>query len=111
MYQPSRLLGTFHIAGFKFHEGYTVLDQLHAGVLLEIAPETDNPHDEFATALSFDGTMLGYVPRSENAVVGPMCRFGHAAAFEARVIQVDRDAAPWEQVLVGLYVRDVTARQ
>ena len=35
-----------------------------------------------------------------------MSRFGHADAFELRVLQMDPEAAPWRQVRAGLFVRD-----
>lgn len=35
-----------------------------------------------------------------------MCIYGHAAAFEVRVLQVDPEAAPWKQVRVGVFVKD-----
>ena len=35
-----------------------------------------------------------------------MCFYGRISAFEARVLQVDPEAAPWKQVRVGVFVKD-----
>ena len=50
--------------------------------------------------------MLGYVPKADNELLSTMFYYGHANAFEARVLQVDERAKPWEQVLVGIYITD-----
>lgn len=106
MYEPSRQLMSFNIAGFQFWDGALVLGELRAGTPLELVPEPDNPHDPEAVALRYHGTKLGYVPSDENAVLSVMCFYGHAAAFEVRVLQVDPEAAPWKQVRVGVFVKD-----
>ena len=106
MYEPSKHVCTFHIAGFQHYDGALALDQLKVGTALDMAPERDNPHDPNAIELRFAGTKLGYIPRSENEILAVMAFYGHADVFEARVLQVDPEAAPWEQVRVGIYVTD-----
>ncbi len=69
MYEPSRNLFSFHIAGFQHHDGALVLGELKAGDTLELVPERDNPYDAEAIAVKFHGTMLGYVPADS---VGPL---------------------------------------
>lgn len=64
MYEPSRNLFSFHIAGFQHHDGALVLGKLKAGDTLELVPERDNPYDAEAIAVKFHGAMLGYVPRT-----------------------------------------------
>ena len=106
MYEPSRHVSTFHIAGFQHYDGALALGRLRAGAALDMAPERDNPHDPDAIELRFQGAKLGYVPRDENGLLAVMAFYGHADAFEARVVQVDPEAAPWQQVRVGIYVTD-----
>lgn len=106
MYEPSRHISTFFIAGFQHHDGALVFDKLKVGTSLRMDPERDNPYDANAIALSIDGTMIGYVPREENSLVSILGYYGHTDVFEARVLQVNPEADPWEQVRVGLYVRD-----
>lgn len=106
MYEPSRHLATFHLAGFQHWDGALVLDRLKPGIELGLAPEPDNPHDPDAVAVRLDGTKIGYLPADESPLVALMSRFGHADAFELRALQVDPEAAPWRQVRAGLFVRD-----
>lgn len=106
MYEPSRHMATYYIAGFQHWDGALALGELKPGAELSLAPEPDNPYDPEAMAIFFGQTKLGYVPASENGTVSLMCRYGHADAFELRVLQVDAEADPWHQVRVGLYVRD-----
>lgn len=106
MYEPSRHVSTFFVAGFQHHDGALVFDKLKVGTPLQLVPERDNPYDSDAMALSIDGVMIGYVPREENALVSLLDYYGHADVFEVRVLQVNPEASPWEQVRVGLYVRD-----
>lgn len=106
MYEPSRHVSTFFVAGFQHHDGALVFDKLKVGTPLQLVPERDNPYDPDAMALSIDGVMIGYVPREENALVSLLDYYGHADVFEVRVLQVNPEASPWEQVRVGLYVRD-----
>ena len=106
MYEPSRQIMSFYVAGFQFWDGALVLGELKAGATLELAPEPGNPHDPDAVALRYHGAKLGYVPADLNGVLAVMCFYGHAGAFEARVLQVDPEAVPWEQVRVGVFVTD-----
>ena len=44
MYEPSRNLFSFHIAGFQHHDGALVLGDLKAGNALELVPERSPWH-------------------------------------------------------------------
>lgn len=106
MYEPSRLLISFFIAGFKHWDGPMVLSRLKVGQALELRCEPDNPHDPAAVAILHDGTKIGYVPTGQNDLLSVMSFYGHASAFECRVLQVAPEKSPWEQVRVGIYVCD-----
>ena len=106
MYEPSRHVSTFHIAGFQHYDGTLVLGKLKPGKKLKMIPEPNNPYDPNAIELRFKKTKLGYVPRSENGQLALIAFYGHKGIFEARVLQVDPEADPWNQVRVGIYVTD-----
>ena len=106
MYEPSKQISMFHIAGFQYHDGALVLDELKPGKKLKMVPEPDNPYDPNAIELRFRKTKLGYVPRGQNEQLALMAFYGHKGIFEARVLQVDPEAEPWKQVRVGIYVKD-----
>lgn len=59
MYEPSRVLLSFHIAGFQYADGALVLGDLKAGDKLTLCTERDNPHDPEAVAIYYGKTKLG----------------------------------------------------
>lgn len=106
-YEPSRRLAAFHIRGFQHWDGALVISDMRVGDSLDLIAEMDNPYDPQAVAVYFKGVKLGYVPANENELFSTMFHFGHADAFEARVMQVDPEADPWNQVRMGIFVADV----
>lgn len=106
MYEPSRVLLSFHIAGFQYSDGALVLGDLKVGDKLTLCAERDNPHDPEAVAIYYGKTKLGYVPGNEVGPLSLMMYYGHEDEFEARVQQVAPERSPWHQVRVGLYVAD-----
>lgn len=85
MYEPSRVLLSFHIAGFQYADGALVLGDLKAGDKLTLCDERDNPHDPEAVAIYYGNTKLGYVPGNEVGPLSLMMYYGHEDVFEARV--------------------------
>ncbi len=106
MYEPSRHLATYFIAGFQHWDGALALNSLNAGKSLDLVSEPDNPYDAKAIAIYSEGLKIGYIPTTENELIATLMYFGHTDAFELRVLQVDYEAEPWKQVRVGLYVSD-----
>ena len=106
MYEPTRHIATFYIAGFQHYDGALALDKLKPGKKLKMVPEPDNPYDPNAVELRYKKAKLGYVPKDHNELMAAMAFYGHSDVFEARVMQVDPEAAPWHQVRVGIYVMD-----
>lgn len=106
MYEPSRHIDTFFIAGFQHYDGALVLSRLAPGCEIDLVTERDNPYDADAVALCYEGVKLGYIPRDKNSLVSLMLFYGHESAFSCRVMQVSPESDPWEQVRVGLYVTD-----
>lgn len=77
MYEPSRVLLSFHIAGFQYADGALVLGDLKAGDKLTLCAERDNPHDPEAVAIYYGNTKLGYVPGNEAGPLSLMMYYGH----------------------------------
>ena len=90
MYEPSKIMQSFFIAGFQYHDGALALKKLKAGKKLELVAEPDNPHDPDAVAIYRKGVHLGYVPGDSNATIAQLLRFGHANVLECRIMQVDK---------------------
>ena len=101
MYEPSRVLLSFHIAGFQYADGALVLGDLKAGDKLTLCAERDNPHDPEAVAIYYGNTKLGYVPGNEVGPLSLMMYYGHEDVFEARVQQVAPERSPWHSMTMG----------
>jgi len=106
MYEPSRRMSAFFIAGFRYYDGAQVLDKLVPGKKLKMVPQPDNPYDPNAIELYYKKVKLGFVPREKNETLAMMLHYGHGKVFEARVLQVNPLADPRAQVCVGVSVVD-----
>lgn len=106
MYEPSRRIDAFFIAGFQHWDGALVLSELKPGMQIDLVAEPENPYDPEAVALFHQSVKLGYVPASQNSLLSLLAFYGHGGILEARVLQVKPDADPWEQVRIGVFVKD-----
>lgn len=57
------------LAGFRYHEAPRWFGELRSGDALTLHREPDNPHDANAVRVEWQGHMLGYVPRTQNATL------------------------------------------
>ena len=55
------------LAGFRYHDGKSVWERMKPGDPLELKRERANPHDANAIRVEWNGSTLGYVPRTDNA--------------------------------------------
>jgi hypothetical protein len=95
------------IAGFAYHDGPGMVEQLRAGVRLDVKEEFNNPHDRHAVALYLGSCHLGYVPRAENRHLARLIRQG--ARLESRILAVHPDHDAWDKVRVEInLLSDVT---
>ncbi len=91
------------LAGFQFHAGKALWDQLKVGAPLTLVREPENPHDRNAVRVDWQGHTLGYVPRRENqAVAMHMDRGGRV---EARISRLSLQRDPWQRIEFEIYVR------
>ncbi len=102
----SRYFADFDVAGMRYWDGALVLEELKAGMALELEAEPDNPFDPDAVALCWEGTKIGYLPREVNTLPALLLRFGHDDVLECRILCVNREATTWKQIHAGLYVTD-----
>ncbi|WP_165226472.1 HIRAN domain-containing protein [Aquisphaera insulae] len=97
-------LARFHIAGFQYHDGPEILEDLMTGLVLTLVREPKNPHDRRAVALRWGGYHLGYVPRDRNPTIARLLDQG--APLEGRIIELnpDGDNEPWKAVRVSVFL-------
>jgi len=91
------------VAGFQFHEGKRLWDQLKVGDALTLVREPDNAHDARAVRVEWNGHMLGYVPRAENDAVARQLDRGNK--LEARIVRLTRHRDPWKRIEFEVFLR------
>ncbi|MEQ1437993.1 HIRAN domain-containing protein [Fontimonas sp. SYSU GA230001] len=92
---PEPLLLT-HVAGYPHHAGPRLEARFAVGQPLALVREPDNPHDQLAVRLDWQGQKLGYVPRAVNAEIAQRLDSGEPLA--ARIVEIDPEAPPWQRV-------------
>ena len=90
------LLQDSPLAGFQYHEGRTLWPQMHVGDALTLIREPDNSHDARAVRVEWQGHMIGYVPRRENADVARLLDRGQK--LDARIVRLSDVRDPWARV-------------
>jgi hypothetical protein len=102
--RPDRLtcLWTRPVAGFQFHQGLSVAADLQPGQLL-LTHEPDNACDDCAIAVYSASTKLGFVPRSDNAVLAVMLDNGDYQLL-GKVEEADpTHRNPWQRLWFSIY--------
>ena len=78
------------LAGFVYYDGQAVWERMKTGDRMTLTRERENPHDPNAVRLEWQGRMLGYVPRKDNADLARQMDQG--ARVEARITELSRAA-------------------
>ena len=99
--QQHYLLNKFSVAGFYYYKGPEIVQKMEAGEILNMKPEPKNVHDKYAVELHHKGTMIGYIPRSDNRHISRLLQQGLNMVCTIREVNPD-EADP--QGLLGLSV-------
>ncbi len=91
------------LAGFQFHEGKRLWEQLKVGDALMLVREPDNAYDPRAVRVDWNGHKLGYVPKAENEAVARQLDRGNK--LEARIVRLNRSRDPWKRVEFEVFLR------
>jgi HIRAN domain-containing protein len=73
-------LERFFIAGFQYHNGPELVEELEAGTELVLIHEKDNPHDPWAVAFHIGNSHPGYIPRQRNRTIAALLDQGRSAS-------------------------------
>ncbi len=90
------------LAGFQYHQGPALWDQLREGDALELTPEPGNPHDSRAVQVRWRGHMLGYLPRLENRSAA--AEFARGGRLVGRIARLTPARNPWARLRVDVYL-------
>ena len=84
------------LAGFQYHNGKQLWDDMKVGDTLALQREPDNPHDANAVSVYWNGQRLGYVPRRENTDVARQMDRG--VPVKARIVRMAESRNPWQRI-------------
>ena len=101
-----RFFSTVYIAGFMYHDGIDVYEDLKVGVKLSLKAEPNNQFDPYAVAIFYNDTKLGYIPTEENKLISKFLNCGHTDLFDVKINQVNSDAYPEKQIRVLIRILD-----
>jgi len=90
------------LAGFQFHDGKQLWQEMKVGDALDLAREADNPHDANAVRVHWRGRMLGYLPRAENRAVA--AEMDRGTRVEARVAHLREHRNPWKRIGIDILI-------
>jgi hypothetical protein len=90
------------LAGFQYHAGAVLWEQMRIGDHLDLIREPDNAHDPRAIRIEWQGQKLGYLPRKENAAVAAAMDTGERV--EARIARMREHKNPWQRILIEVFV-------
>ena len=90
------------LAGFQYHAGEALWQEMRQGDRLTLVREADNPHDANAVRIEWRGQKLGYLPRAENRAVATAIDNGDAV--DARIAKLRQHRSPWQRVLIEVFV-------
>lgn len=96
------LIQSSPLAGYQYHAGADVWDQLKAGDELKLVREPDNVHDRNAVRVEWKGRQLGYLPRAENQAVA--IELDRGSRVEARISRLREARNPWQRVLIDVFM-------
>lgn len=90
------------LAGFQYHAGPAVWDDMKEGDALTLVREPDNRHDAQAIRVEWRGRQLGYLPRAENAPVAAAMDRGTRVV--GRIARLTSHPNPWKRIRVEVFV-------
>ena len=89
------------LAGFQYHAGGELWQQLKVGDRLNLVREPENPHDSRAVRVEWQGRQLGYLPRAENDAVAVAMDRGERV--EGRIAALVEHRNPWRRVRIEVF--------
>lgn len=100
---PTTLLLETPVAGFRYHAGERAWPRMHQGDPVALVREPDNPHDDKAVAVFWQGAKLGYIPRADNTVIANLLDQG--ALVGGRIQAMHADKQPWERLEIRIQMK------
>ncbi len=100
--RASILVQSSPLAGFRYYDARALWDEMKVGDTLTLVREPANPHDDNAVRVEWQGRLLGYVPRRENADVARQIDRG--TVVRARISRLQHSRSPSKRIEFEVYV-------
>lgn len=100
--RASILVQSSPLAGFRYYDANALWDEMQVGDALALVREPANPHDANAVRVEWQGHLLGYVPRRENADVARQIDRG--TTVRARISRLQKSRSPSQRIEFEVYV-------
>ncbi len=100
--RASILVQSSPLAGFRYYDAKALWDEMQVGDALTLVREPANPHDANAVRVEWQGHLLGYVPRRENADVARQIDRG--TPLRARISRLQKNRSPSKRIEFEVYV-------
>jgi len=104
-----RHFDNFNIAGFTYHSGVDVFNELKIGTELILKAEPNNRNDIYAVAIYYENHKLGYIPRSNNKFISKFLNFGHIDLFDIKINRISPEEHPEQQIGVVVKIKDIAS--
>lgn len=101
--QVRMLVQSSLLAGFNYHQAPEVWRGMRVGDALRLEREPDNAWDGRAVRVEWQGHMLGYVPRAQNAALAWAMDRGEPVGARVSRLQPHRD--PRKRIEFEVYVQ------
>lgn len=79
-----------------------VYPKLEINTILQLRRDPDNPHDEFAIGILYEGIRIGWIPRKLNTVISRLMDAGKA--FFCRVSSLHEEDDHWKNIECKVYM-------
>jgi hypothetical protein len=93
-----KILQISPVAGFQYYQGEALWPQLQEGQMLKLIREINNPYDNRAVRIDWQGYQLGYIPRMDNTAISQL--LDHKEEMSALIIGLKKSNNPWERIEV-----------
>ncbi|MFN0039562.1 MAG: HIRAN domain-containing protein [Burkholderiales bacterium] len=100
--QARILVQSSPLAGFQYHEARAFWEQIRLGDALVLVREPENPHDANAVRVDWNGHILGYVPRKENAAIARQLDRGNR--LQARIVRLSKHRDPRKRIEFEIFL-------
>jgi len=92
----------FFVRGFQFYKGPKIINQINENDLVDLVREPNNEYDEYAIAIHYKNTKIGYVPREDNVVLSNLLD-AKLLDLQAEITHVEPKTEKWENIHVAIY--------